>query len=336
MNILVLLLPGLGDALVASPAIRELKHQHPHAAFHAMSMLPAVKEYAGALGVFDAVHHIPMLSMQPANALRSLLALRRFRFTHVFVPYPAGRWQYHVVSLIVGGKRIAHRYPSRASALLQNVPGSRLYDLTGGHRIDENLNLLQAFKVDGSRAQRSYWMPESWRNPSAARRGIALHVGSMAYKGNEVRRWPLERFEQLVAELPSREPVYIVSGPNERDEAKRIVERRPSTQILEGSLDYVASRLSACRLVIANDSGIAHIAAGLNVPTIVLFGMTKPERALPPGAIAVRPSACPPCFDEFEPAFTCVRNLNFQCIREDLAVSDVIAAVRGVLQSVAS
>lgn len=328
-NVLVLLLPGLGDAIVASPLVRAIHEQRPNWNLHALTMLAPVKEYANALDVFETVHHVPLLTLKPYEAFQRLTAVRRSGFDNVVVPYPAGRWQYHAVArLLSRGEIVTHRYPSALVKLLLISGSSLTTDLSGKHRVHENLRLLSVLGINYEGAADHYSMPLSWSVPGD-RHGIAIHPGSMRYKGNEVRRWPLDRFRDLMWQLPAEEPIYVISGPNEREEAQWLIENGPaSAAVLEGPLADVARKISQCKLLISNDSGMAHVGAGLNVQTIVLFGMTRPDRALPPGAIPVRPSQCPPCFDEFSPAFTCTRRLNFQCIREDLRVSHVLHALK--------
>jgi len=56
--------------------------------------------------------------------------------------------------------------------------------------------------------------------------------------------------------------------------------------------------IAACRLMLCNDSGFMHVAAGLGKPTVVPFGATDPERTSPSGPqvrIIYKPAACSPC-----------------------------------------
>jgi ADP-heptose:LPS heptosyltransferase len=65
------------------------------------------------------------------------------------------------------------------------------------------------------------------------------------------------------------------------------------------TLRQTASVLAAAGAVVANDSGLGHIAAAVGVPTVMLFGPT-PDLALgrfPPNVMILRPDlACAPCW----------------------------------------
>jgi len=56
--------------------------------------------------------------------------------------------------------------------------------------------------------------------------------------------------------------------------------------------------ITACRLMLCNDSGFMHVAAGLGKPTVAPFGATDPERTSPSGPqvrIIYKPAPCSPC-----------------------------------------
>jgi ADP-heptose:LPS heptosyltransferase len=152
----------------------------------------------------------------------------------------------------------------------------------------------------------------------------------MVYKGNESRRWPLEHFLELARlQLASGRALRVFAGPSESiadDERFRAL--AGEVEVVRLPLRDAARSLSECRAFVGNDSGLAHLAAGLGVPTVALFGMTSPVRATPVGpAHAVRTSGCPPCHDEGSPDFRCVLGLDHACITKDLAVADVARAL---------
>jgi heptosyltransferase-2 len=144
------------------------------------------------------------------------------------------------------------------------------------------------------------------------------------------KRWPLERFGELCRRLVAEgRDVVLIVGPEERVECAQLVRAIPGLGTFEGNLSQVARFLSACELVIANDGGIAHLAAGLGTRVITLFGPTPLEFApYANNAVALRPSPCPPCFDFRKPVVRCVRNIDYQCLRKDLTVEGVLQAMR--------
>ncbi|PJA32170.1 MAG: lipopolysaccharide heptosyltransferase II [Zetaproteobacteria bacterium CG_4_9_14_3_um_filter_53_7] len=64
------------------------------------------------------------------------------------------------------------------------------------------------------------------------------------------------------------------------------------------SLAQALELISACRLMLCNDSGLMHVAAGLGIPTVAPFGATDPSRTAPSGPavkIIYQPAECSPC-----------------------------------------
>ena len=84
------------------------------------------------------------------------------------------------------------------------------------------------------------------------------------FSGSSRKNWPLERYRELAQRLEM--PVRWCAGPEEQlDQAVRI-----------DNLHELASWLSTARLYIGNDSGITHLAAGIGVPVVAIFGPTDP------------------------------------------------------------
>jgi hypothetical protein len=133
------------------------------------------------------------------------------------------------------------------------------------------------------------WMPGSHL--------IAVHPGA----GSQAKRWPAERFQSLIHEMVEvlRAGVVLIAGPAEPGLARSIAEKRPGVYIAESlPLEAVAGTLALCQVFIGNDSGIAHLAAGLGLPSIVLFGATAPEHWAPRGGqvmILRNTRGCRPC-----------------------------------------
>ncbi|HZO95350.1 MAG TPA: glycosyltransferase family 9 protein [Candidatus Baltobacteraceae bacterium] len=325
---LVLLLPGLGDAMMATPALRALRESGAFTSADALAMLPAVAEYARGSGLFDDVTLVEMLALGPAAVAARLLPLRARRYDLVVLPYPAVKWQYHAVARVIGARRVlTHAYPSNrfvyAGMRATRVP------LRPVHNIEQNLALTGA---DGGPADRSYTVPPAWLAGDVPReRVVAFHAGTMKYHGNDGKRWPLEHFVALGRRLQGEGVgVAFVIGPNEEEDWERLPpDVRAGFGEIRGDLDAVARRLRSALALVSNDSGVAHVGAALGLPTLVLYGMTDPRLLQPPSpsTIALRPSACPPCYSPARTTFSCVRGIGFRCIREDLGVDEVRRAL---------
>jgi heptosyltransferase-1 len=96
------------------------------------------------------------------------------------------------------------------------------------------------------------------------------------------------------------------------------------------SLRETAALLASCGAVVANDSGLAHVAAAVGAPVVMIFGPT-PDRTLgplAPNVTVVRAGhACEPCW--FGPRLrACAGRLD--CLRE-ISVARVERAARRLL-----
>jgi len=120
---------------------------------------------------------------------------------------------------------------------------------------------------------------------SAARPLIAFFPGAAH---GPAKRWPTDRFvalgQRVVADTGCA--VLVLGGKGDvavcAETARGI---GPGAMDLAGrtSLPELAGVLAACRCVVANDSGGMHLAAGLGVPVVGLFGMTDPGKTAPVG-----------------------------------------------------
>ena len=104
---------------------------------------------------------------------------------------------------------------------------------------------------------------------------------------NPIKRWPVERFGLLAAELLRRGLVCgIAIGPGERGLAQAVSKAAEAPlPVLGEDLDpaELAGVLGHARVVVCNDSGAMHLAAAIGAPLVALFGQTDPRRTSPTG-----------------------------------------------------
>jgi heptosyltransferase-3 len=116
-----------------------------------------------------------------------------------------------------------------------------------------------------------------------SRRLAVIHPGS----GGQKKCWHLENFLAVARELRDREmEVLFLLGPAE-------IERlRPSEKVQIHAAALCTAHLALCQVVgilssadafVGNDSGVTHLAAGMGVRTVALFGPTDPAVYRPLG-----------------------------------------------------
>jgi lipopolysaccharide heptosyltransferase II len=118
-----------------------------------------------------------------------------------------------------------------------------------------------------------------------ARPWVVLHAGATAAS----RRYPPEMYAEVVRGLIDQAGVQVVftgsAGENELIEHIRSAvladgrERRGHMHSLAGQLDLrgLAAVLRCAPLLISNNTGPVHVAAGLGTPVVVLYALTNPQ-----------------------------------------------------------
>jgi ADP-heptose:LPS heptosyltransferase len=143
-----------------------------------------------------------------------------------------------------------------------------------------------------------------------------------------MKEWPLGRFRELARRLEQTgaEAVWFWD-PGRGDPPGDLPGR-----VLQGSLVEVAEALASCQVLVAGDSGLAHLGAAVGTQLVVLFGSTAPELGfLPHGRVTVleRDLPCRPC--HVHGAARCWLG-HGRCLGE-ISVEEVLGCVRRALEA---
>lgn len=119
------------------------------------------------------------------------------------------------------------------------------------------------------------------------------------------KRWPARHFAALAQAVFERDPhaqIGLLGSPKDKAACDEIVAiTGPANMFnLAGvtKLDEAIALIAAASAVVANDSGLLHIASALNRPVVALYGPTDPDHAPPFSDMARAMSlrlACAPC-----------------------------------------
>lgn len=301
MNIAVLCLPGIGDALMATPMVRVLKRAIPAAQIDVICM------FAGVAYVFNhnphirTVHRLRLYHQSLLTGLSEVLPIRKNAYDCSILAFPSYRREYHLVHTFIGAKkRIAHRFDHGYLPECHFLNTDLIAVDETVHNALNNLNLLSALGIKENVRQtgmvydcildkkdeaygKTFFSRLQW-NP---RDTIGVHPGSIDSKAGMYKRWPVKRFGTLIRYLINKKKknVLVFLGSFEADLGERIALEVSDTQhcrILDGcTLGEAIGILSKVRLFISNDNGFAHLANALRVPSIVLFGPTNPAWCAP-------------------------------------------------------
>jgi heptosyltransferase-2 len=132
------------------------------------------------------------------------------------------------------------------------------------------------------------------------------------------KRWPARYFAELAAKLAARgRVVWLFGSGKDREIGDEIVRLSADAAVnLCGRTDLASAidLLSLAEVVVSNDSGLMHVAAGVGRPVVALYGSSSPEHTPPLSKIArvVRTGIdCSPCYARECPLghFKCMNEL---------------------------
>lgn len=136
-------------------------------------------------------------------------------------------------------------------------------------------------------------------NAGLAGKAYAVVVPGATY--GPTKSWPAGKYRELVAAMVQDTPVVLAGGAAERElcasvrgDARRVVDMSGMT-----TLGELFALVESAGVVVANDSGVTHVAASLGVPAVVIFGSTSPTWTRPLGdnVTVIRERVhCSPCF----------------------------------------
>jgi len=126
------------------------------------------------------------------------------------------------------------------------------------------------------------WAGEWMAGQFGDSRPVAVHPGS----GGLRKCWPAERVGALIRSLGA--PVLLPWGPADDGACRQVLAVLPSAArpvVARGlPVARVAALLARCGAYVGNDSGLTHVAAALDVPTVAVFGPTDPAVWAPLGS----------------------------------------------------
>ena len=167
--------------------------------------------------------------------------------------------------------------------------------------------------------------------PTESKSDGTLRIGVCAgAEYGPAKRWPLERFAEVVNDISARHAQVhwqLFGAPGEADMGVKLsgMLQAPHDNLVgKTRLSELIAKLRACHLLLTNDTGTMHLAAALGVPTVSIFGSTCPVATGPLGdrhTVIQHPVPCSPCFKRECPFG------HYDCMTK-VTPAEVVAAVR--------
>jgi ADP-heptose:LPS heptosyltransferase len=111
MKILVISLAGVGDTLLATPLIHELRAIYPEAAIDVLVRWPGARDILGGNPYLNTVIQRDLMTGSRLASLKFLWSLRRQHYDVSINTHPQGKIQYRLVARVIGARmRLSHNY----------------------------------------------------------------------------------------------------------------------------------------------------------------------------------------------------------------------------------
>jgi heptosyltransferase II len=316
MNVMVRVPNWVGDAVMAVPALRELRRIFNEAriALVAKPWVAGLFEGEGLADDLIAVTDARGLMQKPRQFFSEAQRLRRERFDiAVLLPNSFAS----ALAARTGGAKQIVGYATDARRLLLtqaiafeadfkqlhqvryylNIAAQLEQSLTGQCRV--RLDAQPTLSVGEEAKQRARRILET-AGIDPTKRLVALNPGAT---NSRAKRWLPERFAATADQLSERDDfaTIIVGTLGDRNVASAVAEHmHTKVADLTGrtTLAELKAVLACAALVISNDTGTAHVAAALGTPTVTIFGPTEhfATRPLAELAAVVRHNVeCSPC-----------------------------------------
>ncbi len=347
---------GVGNAVMAEPMVRQLAHAlGPDARITIVARTNAIGEpLRRTAGVTDV-----RITGDGASGFANYLRFaRRARPDLYLIPFPSNRWQYNFLATLSGARRVLiHEYPVGYWRALHFLPAERVHAEAQWHDVRQNLNLLKRLGIEPDYAMNPRFELNDVDHDAAGallrEHGadpdnpfIAVHAGSGKTVFGEAKRWPVEKYAQLIDVLAERtgKRFVIVEGPDEAGIAGEVLQHvrasRANGRIvalpLRGNLGVGGAVLARASIYVGSDSALAHLAGAVGTRAVTVFGPIDPRTVHPSGnadLVVALNKPCAPCFTyPFKTPYPSVKCSPPWCIAE-VGVDSVAATVERGLEA---
>ncbi len=283
-RILVIKPRAIGDVLLSTPVLPELRREFPDAQIDFL-----VESFASP--VLEGNPYVNRVVTYDTRVDSSASIISRVRKNHYDLVIDLFANPRTAVITLLSGARYRVGFPFKWRRVAYNIIVSPRSGQV--HNVEFNLDAIRRLGIEVNSAAPSFCLNEESvrfarsflaENDLAAGEFLAINIGG----GWETKRWPVDKFTELssMIRLKLDRRVVVLYGPSEEAGAAKIA--RSSSAILAPptSLEQMGAILSLSKLLITNDSGPMHIAAALGVPTLAIFGPTSPHLQGPYGNVS--------------------------------------------------
>lgn len=349
LRLLVVCPSWVGDAVMATPALRRLRTALPGAHIGGLCR-PGIDQVLSDCGFFDEIHLAPERGVLGPKRIGFRLAPMRYDTALLLT----NSFSTALIARIAGiRRRVGYDRDARGWLLTDRItpertPGgsfARVAALTyywraAGHLLGEPAGdppgdaclELGTSERDEQRADAMLDAVGISVDVSANEPFALLNPGA----SKAMKRWPADRFGHLAKSLSARGLRVVVNGsPAEEAIVAEVIASSQGSAVpltgLGGTLGSLKALTARAHLMVTNDTGPRHIALAMGTPVVTLFGPTDhrwtivPTRPSGPEAIVLADPTLPADQSANDHRQRC-RVDRIELVRVEAAVDEVLDA----------
>lgn len=275
----IIMIGAIGDALLASSIIHDLKKHFPRT--HVTAIASAANR-----GIFDLIDGPDTVLIAPIS--KPWTAIQQIRQRHFDILIDVGQWP-RITAIFAALSHskftLGFKTPgqSRHWAFDQTAQHS-----SNCHELDNFRSLLRSIGISAESLPRFKTDLFEPIDAPPTPPHVIFHPWASGYLSH-YREWPTQNWISIAQPILARGyRIIITGGTPDRPRAELLAEaigKSDNVEVLAGrsSLRHTARALLSASAVVSVNTGIMHIAALLGAPTIALHGPTNPKRWGPIG-----------------------------------------------------
>ncbi|MCO4783868.1 MAG: glycosyltransferase family 9 protein [Candidatus Cloacimonetes bacterium] len=306
-KILVFKLGAIGDVLMTTPFLRELKLKEPASCVDYLvgNWSSAVLKNNPNINKLIEVEDSIFYKKQISKLLKLYSQLNSEQYDEIYLLHRNLFYYYYFYSLF---PKKLHGFRTIQSCFLKEE-----FDESQHHLY----NYSRLVKKDTKSTQMDFYLPKDHQlNPNILQKNnlqldqsiIAINPGGGANPGETVtvRQWPQSSYVQFIKKINKSHPkiqLVLTGGPTDQDLCNEIMQEVQETNTINltskfGLMDF-RKILDSIDVFITGDTGGMHMAAAANCKVLSLFGPTNPHEKAPIGSnnAWIWPKIeCSPCY----------------------------------------
>lgn len=278
-----------GDFLCAVPAWRALRAAFPNACITliglswARSLAARFPRYIDEFVEFPGYPGLPEQDFCPADVLDFFSKMHARQFDLALQMHGSGRYVNEVISLLGARSQAGFYLPGEYCPDLRNfIP----YPDTISE-VHRHLSLMSALGIPLKGDDLEYPVTPAERDAFWARKEIqtlrekpyvCLHPGGRGAN----RRWRPDYFGRIADRLLAHDLEVVITGMQGEEAIGEAVMRSmngvPLSLIGRTDLAEVGVLMESAALLVANDTGVSHVASALRLPSVIICTGSDPQR----------------------------------------------------------